>query len=83
MSDRDDRERQDEDLRLASGWGRREPKPPEPDWARGSADEAETPDEEAGREDPLEDVEIAGDAGAISGRATGRTPAPPDDEPRR
>ena len=56
MGDRDDKERQDEDLRLASGWGRREPKHTGHDWARGMpADASETADEEAGREDPPED----------------------------
>jgi hypothetical protein len=82
MGDRDDeKERQDEDLRLASGWGRRAPKPPEREWPGSPrSDEAETEDEDAGREHPAEDVDIAGDAGAISGRAEGRTPAPPDDQ---
>ena len=70
----------EEDLRLASGWGRRPPKHAGHDWAKGlPPDAAETADEEAGREDPPEDLDIAGDAGAISGRATGRTPAPTDE----
>jgi hypothetical protein len=59
-------EREDEN-RLASGWGRREAKPAQRDWV-GS---------DPGRRDPdaaAEDLDIAGDSGPISGRASTRQP---------
>jgi hypothetical protein len=56
----------DDEKRLASGWGRRAPKPPDHDWSGRTDTEGE---DEGG-----EDLEIAGDEGAISGRASSRKP---------
>jgi len=59
-------EREDEN-RVASGWGRREPKPSQRDWVGG----------ESGQPDPAEPAEDAGlarDAGPITGRESTRTP---------
>jgi hypothetical protein len=57
----------DDDQRLASGWGRREQKHAGHDW---SGDDGSQRDPS----EPPDDLEIAGDSGAITGRATSRTP---------
>ena len=59
-------EREDEN-RLASGWGRREPKPAQRDWVGSDTGKVE-------QTDVPEDLEIAADAGPISGRASTRQP---------
>ena len=61
MTERDDNQR------LASGWGRREPRPSDHDWS-GDDRSPDNPSE------PAEDLEIGGDEGAITGRATTRDP---------
>lgn len=55
------------DDRLASGWGRREPTHPDRDWSGGDRSQGDP-------SEPTEDLEIAGDSGPITGRATTRRP---------
>ena len=57
----------DNDKRLASGWGRREPRHPDHDWAGGDRSQGDP-------SEPDEDLDIAGDSGPITGRATTRRP---------
>ena len=59
-------EHEDEN-RLASGWGRREPKPSQRDWVGSDSGQRD-------QTDAAEDLEIAGDSGPISGRASTRQP---------
>ena len=56
----------DDEKRLASGWGRREPKAPH-HWSGGDRSQRD-PGE------PPEDLDIAGHEGPITGRATTRQP---------
>jgi hypothetical protein len=87
----------DKDQRLASGWGRRQAKqpqrePPTDQAGREAADEAgrETPGEAEARAQATEDLDLAGEEGAITGRAASRDPdqlatgntAPSDDTSR-
>jgi hypothetical protein len=58
MGDRDSDK--DDEQRMASGWGRRPATPAERDWSPAGRDRAEAE----------EDLQIEGDAGAISGRAS-------------
>ncbi len=59
-------ERED-DKRLASGWGRRGPKPADRDWSGGDRSQRDTTDAD-------EDLQMAGDEGPITGRAATREP---------
>ncbi len=56
----------DDDQRLASGWGRKAAKPAQRDW---SASESQPYENQ-----PAEDLDIAGDEGPITGRASTRQP---------
>jgi len=56
----------DDEKRLASGWGRRPPRPPEHDWSSGEEGERE--------KEAAEDLDTAGEAGPITGRASTRKP---------
>jgi hypothetical protein len=55
------------DERLASGWGRRQPKQSGRDWSGSEMSEQD-------QIEPAEDLGLAGDAGPITGRASTRTP---------
>src|SRR3954452_10360810 len=61
MTDRKD------ETRLAPGGGRREPKPAQRDWVGSDSGQRD-------QTEPAEDLEIAGDSGPISGRASTRQP---------
>lgn len=57
----------DDEKRLASGWGRRDQRVTQHDWSGGDRSQRDP-------SEPAEDLEIAGQEGPITGRATTRQP---------